>query len=197
MANALTDLYLCVEGKFLNIVKDLSGKAGSVLRPMFISEALLFGPEPQVRSMQPAPHIVVGITNSQTCLTLTGRLRALREAGFRVTLVSSPGELLDRTAERDPDEKGDCAARGYRFAGAALVAIASAQAGYDRIQHSQGRAPGHLGGHAGESADTHLYAARAQSRGHGRLQAPHFAGGGADGRILCADCLVQQPKHAC
>jgi glycosyltransferase involved in cell wall biosynthesis len=68
---------------------------------MFISEALLFGPEPQVRSMQPAPHIVVGITNSQTCLTLTGRLRALREAGFRVTLVSSPGELLDRTAERE------------------------------------------------------------------------------------------------
>jgi glycosyltransferase involved in cell wall biosynthesis len=51
--------------------------------------------------MQPAPHIVVGITNSQTCLTLTGRLRALREAGFRVTLVSSPGELLDRTAERE------------------------------------------------------------------------------------------------
>src|ERR1035438_2656591 len=75
--------------------------AGSVRRPMFISEALLFGPEPQVRSTQPAPHIVVGITNSQTCLTLTGRLRALREAGFRVTLVSSPGELLDRTAERE------------------------------------------------------------------------------------------------
>src|SRR5271166_4585554 len=43
-------------------------------------------------------HIVVGITHPQTCLTLTGRLRALREAGFRVTLVSSPGELLDRTA---------------------------------------------------------------------------------------------------
>src|ERR1035438_113401 len=75
--------------------------AGSVRRPMFISEALLFGPEPQVRSTQPAPHIVVGITNSQTCLTLTGRLRALREAGFRVTLVSSPGELLDRTAARE------------------------------------------------------------------------------------------------
>jgi glycosyltransferase involved in cell wall biosynthesis len=68
---------------------------------MFISEALLFGPEPQVRSMQPVPHIVVGITNSQTCLTLTGRLRALREAGFRVTLVSSPGELLNRTAARE------------------------------------------------------------------------------------------------
>ncbi len=44
------------------------------------------------------PHIVVGITNPQTCLVLGGRLRALREAGFRVTLVSSPGELLARTA---------------------------------------------------------------------------------------------------
>jgi glycosyltransferase involved in cell wall biosynthesis len=44
------------------------------------------------------PHIVVGITHPQTCLTLTGRLRALREAGFKVTLVSSPGELLDCTA---------------------------------------------------------------------------------------------------
>lgn len=44
------------------------------------------------------PNIVVGITNHETCLVLRGRLRALREAGFRVTLVSSPGELLKRTA---------------------------------------------------------------------------------------------------
>jgi glycosyltransferase involved in cell wall biosynthesis len=43
-------------------------------------------------------HIVVGITSPQTCLVLAGRLRALREAGFRVTLVSGPGELLDQTA---------------------------------------------------------------------------------------------------
>jgi glycosyltransferase involved in cell wall biosynthesis len=43
------------------------------------------------------PHIVVGITSSQTCLVLGGRLRTLREAGFRVTLVSNPGELLTRT----------------------------------------------------------------------------------------------------
>lgn len=46
-------------------------------------------------------HIVIGITHPQTCLTLTGRLRALREAGFRVTLISSPGELLNRTAARE------------------------------------------------------------------------------------------------
>jgi glycosyltransferase involved in cell wall biosynthesis len=49
-------------------------------------------------SMSRRPHIVVGITHPQTCLTLTGRLRTLREAGFKVTLISSPGELLDRTA---------------------------------------------------------------------------------------------------
>jgi len=44
------------------------------------------------------PHIVVGVTSPQTCLVLSGRLRALREAGFRVTLVSAPGELLRSTA---------------------------------------------------------------------------------------------------
>lgn len=43
--------------------------------------------------------IVVGITDSQTCLVLGRRLRALREAGFRVTVVSSPGERLQQTAE--------------------------------------------------------------------------------------------------
>jgi glycosyltransferase involved in cell wall biosynthesis len=52
-------------------------------------------------SAHPRQHIVIGITHPQTCLTLTGRLRALREAGFRVTLISSPGELLDRTAARE------------------------------------------------------------------------------------------------
>ena len=44
------------------------------------------------------PAIVVGITNQETCLVLKGRLRSLRQAGFQVTLVSSPGELLDHTA---------------------------------------------------------------------------------------------------
>jgi glycosyltransferase involved in cell wall biosynthesis len=51
------------------------------------------------RSEQPL--IVVGITHSQTCLVLRGRLRALREAGFRVVLLCSPGELLDRTAAEE------------------------------------------------------------------------------------------------
>ena len=47
------------------------------------------------------PHIVIGITNPQTCLVLGSHLRTLREAGFRVTLVSSPGELLTGTAARE------------------------------------------------------------------------------------------------
>jgi glycosyltransferase involved in cell wall biosynthesis len=47
---------------------------------------------------------VVGVTHAQTCLVLGGRLRALREAGFRVTLVSSPGELLERTAASEEVE---------------------------------------------------------------------------------------------
>ena len=68
---------------------------------MVVSESPRFVSEPQARPSRPAPHIVVGITHPQTCLTLTGRLRALREAGFRVTLVSGPGELLERTAARE------------------------------------------------------------------------------------------------
>lgn len=47
------------------------------------------------------PLIVIGITHSQTCLVLTGRLRALREAGFRVVLIASPGNLLDATASQE------------------------------------------------------------------------------------------------
>jgi glycosyltransferase involved in cell wall biosynthesis len=51
------------------------------------------------------PTILVGVTHPQTCLVLGARLRVLREAGFRVLLVSSPGELLDRTAEREGVER--------------------------------------------------------------------------------------------
>lgn len=38
--------------------------------------------------------IVIGVTHPQTSLVLAPRLRALRRAGFKVVLVSSPGELL-------------------------------------------------------------------------------------------------------
>lgn len=43
---------------------------------------------------------MVGVTHPQTCLVLGSRLRVLRDAGFRVTVVSSPGKLLERTAAR-------------------------------------------------------------------------------------------------
>jgi glycosyltransferase involved in cell wall biosynthesis len=43
-----------------------------------------------------APRLVMGVTSDQTCLVLRGRLRALRLAGFDVTLISSPGENLTR-----------------------------------------------------------------------------------------------------
>ncbi|HEY1984030.1 MAG TPA: glycosyltransferase family 4 protein [Terracidiphilus sp.] len=47
------------------------------------------------------PVIVVGITHSQTSLVLFGRLSALRRAGFRVVLISSPGRLLERIADAE------------------------------------------------------------------------------------------------
>jgi glycosyltransferase involved in cell wall biosynthesis len=55
--------------------------------------ALLFS---QTRPDQPLA--VVGITHPQTCLVLRGRLAALRAAGFRVILISSPGEWASRLA---------------------------------------------------------------------------------------------------
>jgi glycosyltransferase involved in cell wall biosynthesis len=68
---------------------------------MYFSEALRSFAGLQQQSTRQSSHIVIGITHPQTCLTLTGRLRALRNAGFRVTLISSPGELLDLTAARE------------------------------------------------------------------------------------------------
>ena len=47
------------------------------------------------------PRIVVGVTSAQTCLVLRGRPRALRMAGFDVTLTCSPDELLTQTAEAE------------------------------------------------------------------------------------------------
>lgn len=47
------------------------------------------------------PLVVVGITHPQTGLVFKGRLRALREAGFRVVLIASPGPLLQRIAVQE------------------------------------------------------------------------------------------------
>jgi len=68
---------------------------------MHITRTAPTAPSKPDRSTNRRRHIVIGITSAQTCLNLTGRLRALREAGFRVTLISSPGELLGRTAARE------------------------------------------------------------------------------------------------
>jgi len=51
------------------------------------------------------PTILVGITHPQTCLVVAARVRALRKAGFRVLLLSSPGPLLNETAEREGAER--------------------------------------------------------------------------------------------
>ena len=53
------------------------------------------------------PRLVIGVTSDQTCLVLRGRLRALRMAGFDVTLVSAPGEAL--TALGKEEEVAVCA----------------------------------------------------------------------------------------
>jgi glycosyltransferase involved in cell wall biosynthesis len=45
--------------------------------------------------------MVVGVTSAQTCLVLRGRLRALRESGFVVTLISGPGLLLEQCAAEE------------------------------------------------------------------------------------------------
>jgi glycosyltransferase involved in cell wall biosynthesis len=44
--------------------------------------------------------MLLGVTTQELCLILGARLRVLRRAGFRVVLVSGPGELLERTASR-------------------------------------------------------------------------------------------------
>ncbi len=51
------------------------------------------------------PTILVGVTHAQTCLVLGARLRALRNAGFHVLLLSSAGPLLDITAAREQVER--------------------------------------------------------------------------------------------
>ena len=79
--------------------------ADSIFLPASFSESKRFS-HVSARLASPSrtsqsPHIVVGITSPQTCLVLGGRLRTLREAGFRVTLVSSSGMLLTSTAARE------------------------------------------------------------------------------------------------
>ncbi|HLY39901.1 MAG TPA: glycosyltransferase family 4 protein [Terracidiphilus sp.] len=65
---------------------------------MSIAEA---EPSAAVAFEQTRSLIVIGITHPQSCLLLSGRLRALREAGFRVVLLCAPGKPLDRVAKSE------------------------------------------------------------------------------------------------
>jgi glycosyltransferase involved in cell wall biosynthesis len=65
----------------------------------------LFGLYASSRHANKPPTILVGVTHAQTCLVLGARLRALRNAGFHVLLLSSPGPLLDTTAAREQVER--------------------------------------------------------------------------------------------
>ncbi len=51
------------------------------------------------------PVAVVGVTHSQTCLVLRGHVSTLREAGFHVVLICSPGVLLDQLAAEEGAER--------------------------------------------------------------------------------------------
>lgn len=51
------------------------------------------------------PLIIVGITHSQTSVVVASRCRSLREAGFRVVLVASPGPLLEQLAAEEGLER--------------------------------------------------------------------------------------------
>ena len=47
------------------------------------------------------PLAVLGVTHPQSCLLLANRVRALVRGGYRVLVVTSPGEMLDRMAEAE------------------------------------------------------------------------------------------------
>jgi glycosyltransferase involved in cell wall biosynthesis len=61
----------------------------------------VFVPLVRRRAGYAKPRLVIGVTSDQTCLVLRGRLRALRLAGFEVTLISAPGESLTRIAAEE------------------------------------------------------------------------------------------------
>jgi glycosyltransferase involved in cell wall biosynthesis len=44
--------------------------------------------------------MLIGVTTQELCLILGARLSVMRRAGFRVVLISGPGQLLDRMAAR-------------------------------------------------------------------------------------------------
>ncbi len=61
-------------------------------------------PGPVAASEDVRPHILHLVTSSVTVPLMRGQLRALQEAGFRVTVGSDPGEGLTATADHDGAE---------------------------------------------------------------------------------------------
>ncbi len=114
--------------------------------------------------------IVVGVTSHETCHALKGRLKALREAGFRVTLVCRHGALFDRIAA---DEKVESIAISMNREIAPISDVISlfriwrvlrrAAAGPGGVWDAKGRFAGHDRRAALRGAPTHLYVARAQA----------------------------------
>ena len=51
-------------------------------------------------SFKEQPTMLIGVTPQELCLILGSRVRVMRQAGFRVVLVSGPGQLLERMAAR-------------------------------------------------------------------------------------------------
>lgn len=45
------------------------------------------------------PHILMGVTSSQTTVVLADRIRAFRKAGYRVSVLSAPGEWLNQNGK--------------------------------------------------------------------------------------------------
>ena len=64
------------------------------------------------------PHILVGVTSAQTCILLPARSQALMDAGFRVSIVSGPGEMsADAKRIRGVSAHVVPMSRGIEFAG--------------------------------------------------------------------------------
>ena len=98
----MTNLHLCAGSRFHIVSREHDLKPQRAKVVQCLSPELVKQPLYPVLTHRRSPLTSSsGITHPQTCLNLTGRLRALREAGFRVTLVSSPGELAERIAERE------------------------------------------------------------------------------------------------
>src|ERR1700755_450162 len=55
----------------------------------------------ETRNHRKRPHILVGVTSPQTCLLLSGRVRTMRAAGFRMSMLSAPGDFLEQAARSE------------------------------------------------------------------------------------------------